>query len=218
MHVYLDDSGDGGFKFGQGSSSHLVMAACVFRDPAHITAAAGLIEECSRHNRQTREFKYSKTKDRVKDCFFRCIGPAKFDVRAIVIDKRQIYSDHLRDHPSALKSYAIRMLMTKNFGQIRGAKLFIDGQDTRAFAMQDGAYLMRMVNREAPGTLTDVRHVESSSSRPIQLADMVAGAINRRVRTDRPSSPTHLTTFVRRTYQPRGTIWHFRPRPELFED
>ncbi|MDN3443752.1 DUF3800 domain-containing protein [Microbacterium sp. APC 3901] len=218
MHVYLDDSGDGGFKFGQGSTSHLVMAACVFRDPAHITAAAELIEECSRHNRQTREFKYSKTKDRVKDCFFRCIAPASFDVRAIIIDKRTIYSDHLRDNPSALKSFAIRMLMTKNHGYIRQAKLFIDGQDTRAFGMQDSAYLLRMVNRESPGTLTDVRHVDSSASRPIQLADMIAGAINRRVRTDRPSSAAHLGTFVRRTYQPHGTYWHFRGRDPILED
>lgn len=213
--MYLDDSGDGGFKFGQGSTSHLVMAASIFRDPEHITAAADLIEQCSRHNRQTREFKYSKTKDRVKDCFFRCITPATFDVRTIIIEKRLIYSDHLRSHPAALKSYAIRMLMTKNHGQIRDAKLFIDGQDTRAFGMQDSDYLMRIVNRESPGTLSEIRHVDSSVSRPIQLADMVAGAINRRVRTDRPSSAAHLTTFARRTYQPRGSYWHFRPRPEL---
>lgn len=215
MHVYLDDSGCGGFKFGQGSTSHLVMAACVFREPAHIADFAQRAVECAAHNRLNSEFKYSSTKDRVKDCFFGCIAPSSFDVRAIIIDKRLIYSDHLRKSPAALKSYAIRMLLTKNFGQITNAKIFIDGQDTKAFGMEDSAYLMRMVNREAPGTIAQVKHVDSKSSRPVQLADMVAGAINRAVRTHKPSSPLHLNTFRSRTYQPRGTYWHFRPRPEV---
>ena len=35
----IDDSGDGGFKVGEGSTSHLIMAACVFRDPRQIEVA-----------------------------------------------------------------------------------------------------------------------------------------------------------------------------------
>lgn len=215
MHVYIDDSGDGGFKFGQGSTSHLVMAACIFREPEHISELVHLIEGCAEKNRTAKEFKYSDTKARISDCFFDCISPAKFNVRAIIIDKSQIYSDKLRSSPSALKSYAIRMLLTKNYGQIQSAKVFIDGQDTKAFGIQDTEYLMRMVNRESPQTISQVRHVDSKSSRPIQLADMVAGAINRSVRTHRPSSSVHVDTFRPRTFQPRGSYWFFKPRPEL---
>lgn len=210
MHVYIDDSGDGGFKFGQGSTSHLVMAACVFREPGHISDAVELIEECASHNRMSREFKYSDTKDRIKDCFFGCISPARFDIRTIIIDKKIIYSEKLRESPSALKSYAIRQLLTRNYGQIRDAKIFIDGQDTRAFGMEDSAYLVRMVNRESPGTIAQVRHVDSKTSRPIQLADMVAGAINRAVRTHRPSSTKHIETIRSRAFQPRGTYWFYK--------
>lgn len=210
MHVYLDDSGDGGFKFNQGSTSHLVMAACVFRTPTDIAETVEFIEGCAEHNRMTREFKYSDTRDRIKSCFFRCIAPAQFDVRTIIIDKSLIYSELLRSSPSALKSYAIRMLLTKNYGQIRDAKVFIDAQDTKAFGVEDSSYLMRMVNRESPGTISQVRHLDSTTSRPIQLADMIAGAVNRAVRTHRPNSPAHLDTFRRRTWQPRGTYWYFR--------
>lgn len=186
------------------------MAACVFRDPGHITDAAELIEGCAVQNRMSREFKYSDTKDRIKDCFFGCIAPAQFVIRTIIIDKKLIYSPKLRESPSALKSYAIRQLLTKNYEQIRDAKIFIDGQDTRAFGMEDSAYLTRMVNRESPGTIAQVRHVDSKSSRPIQLADMVAGAINRAVRTHRPSSTKHVETIRARAFQPRGTYWFYK--------
>lgn len=210
VHVYLDDSGDGGFKFGSGSSSHLVMAACVFHSPEDLSAAVQMIEDCASRNRLSREFKYSRTADRFKDCFFSCVAPATFSVRAIIIDKSIIYSEKLRSSPSALKSYAIRQLLTRNYGQLRDAKIFIDGQDTKAFGMEDSAYLMRMVNREQPGTISQVRHVDSNASRPIQLADMIAGAINCSVRTHRPSSDRHVQTFRPRTFQPRGTYWFYK--------
>lgn len=158
----------------------------------------------------TQEFKYSATKDRIKDCFFGCIGPAEFRVRTIIINKSMLYSEKLRSSPPALKSFAIRMLLTKNFGQIQDAKVFIDGQDTRAFGVEDSAYLMRVVNREAPRTISQVRHVDSKTSRPIQLADMVAGAINRAVRTHRPSSSKHVAMFHHRTYQPEGSYWFYK--------
>lgn len=210
MHVYIDDSGDGGFKFGQGSTSHLVMAACVFRDPDHITDVVARIDACASRNRVAPEFHYSETKRRIADCFFECIGPAKFHVRAIVIDKKLVYSEHLRSSPSALKSFAIRMLLTKNWGEIKGAKIFIDGEDTKAFGVKDGEYLKRMVNRESPGTIADVRFVASETSRPIQLADMIAGAINRANRTHRPADPRHYQTFASRAWQPRGQLWFWK--------
>lgn len=186
------------------------MAACVFREPEHIGEAVRLIESCAVRNHRHREFRYSATKERVRDCFFECIAPATFDVRTIIIKKSLIYSSHLRSSPSAFKSYAIRQLLTKNHGQIRGAKIFIDGQDTKAFGVEDAAYLTRMVNREAPGTISHVRHLDSSISRPIQLADMVAGAINRAVRTHRPSSTKHVVTFRHRAFQPRGNYWFYK--------
>lgn len=210
MHVYIDDSGCGGFRFGQGSTSHLVMAACVFRHTEHIRQVDELIQACAEENRLRREFKYSDVADRARDSFFECIKPAQFHVRAIVINKSHIYSEKLRASPAALKSYAIRQLLTKNYGQISGAKVFIDGKDTKAFGIEDAQYLPRMVNRESPGTIAEIRHVDSRGSRPIQLADMVAGSIHRAFRTDRPANNRHLDTFRHRAWQPKGTLWFYK--------
>lgn len=217
VHVYIDDSGDGGYKFGRGSTSHLVMAACVFRHPGDIRHVVQLIDGCASNRRMTKEFKYSERSEQTRDLFFEVIAPAKFHVRTIIIDKSTIYSEKLRESPQALKSFAIRMLLTKNYGQIRGAKVFIDGDDTKAFGVGDGDYLIRMVNGESPGTISEVRHMNSLASRPIQLADMVAGAVLRAVRTDQPNSSAHLETFKRRLFQPEGSYWFFKTSRQIFD-
>lgn len=210
MHIFIDDSGDGGFKFGSGSSSHLIMAACVFRDPLEIERLSASMKNCAALNGIRTEFKYAKTKERAKDCFFDCTADIRYHIRAICIDKSKIYSGKLRGSPSALKSYAIRQLLSKGFGTIYNAKVVIDGQDTKAFGIDDHAYLMDMANRGRPGTLAKVAWADSKQNVGIQLADMVAGAINRGVRTHKPSDPRHLQLLRPRTYQPNGTLWHFK--------
>ena len=210
VHIFIDDSGDGGFKFGSGSSSHLVMAACVFPDPAQIELLKSRMLRCAAQNGVKTEFKYSKTKERTKDCFFECTDDVVFHVRAICIDKSLITSSLLRESPSALKSYAIRLLLSKGFGNIRDAKVVIDGQDTKAFGIPDQAYLMNMANREQPGTIRRVEWADSKQNVGVQLADMVAGAINRGIRTHKPKDLKHLRVIGRRTVGPAGTLWHFK--------
>lgn len=185
------------------------MAACVFRDPAQIELLASATDECRDQVRHYREFKYSATSRKVKNSFFDVIGPVRFAVRAIVVDKAKITSPKLRTSPPALKSFAIRMLLTKNFGQIRDAKVVIDGQDTGAFDISDENYLLKMVNGESPGTIAAVKFDDSRRNIGLQLADMVAGAINCGVRTHKQSDATDLKLVRPRTYQPAGTLWHF---------
>lgn len=210
MHVYVDDSGDGGFKLDAGSSSHLVMAAVVFRDPGEIRRLADQVEQVRERFGTTREFKYSATSKKVKDAYFEAIEPVDFRVRAICIDKRKIFSETLRTDPSRFKSYAIRMLLTKNYGQISNAKVFIDGQDTKGFEVSDEQYFMRMVNRETPGTISAVRFTDSKDSAPIQLADMVAGAIRCGSLHGDACKPKHLHMIRPRTWHPQGTLWYFQ--------
>ncbi|MFF5791118.1 DUF3800 domain-containing protein [Paeniglutamicibacter sp. NPDC012692] len=210
MHIFIDDSGDGGFKFESGSSSHLVMAACVFKDPLEIQKLKACVSGCATQNRHRNEFKYSKTKERLKDCFFECTSDIDYSIRAIHIDKKNIWAPKYRSSPSALKNLAISQLLSHGFGHIRDAKVVIDGQDTKAFGIQDHQYIMRVANNGAPGTLSQVTFADSKNNAGIQLADMVAGAINRAVRSGKPSDPKHLDILRPRTYQPHGTLWGFR--------
>lgn len=210
MHVFVDDSGCGGFKLEAGSSSHLVMAACVFRDPKEIEHLASRIEACRQKCRHRGEFKYSKGRKSDRDDFFEHIEPVDFAIRAIVFDKSKVWSEVLRGSSSKFKSYAIRMLLSKSHGQVQNAKLVIDGQDIRGFGVSDEAYLMKKVNEEASGTLHSVRFGDSKQNAGLQLADMVAGAIRSAHMTNGDRDDTHLKLIRSRTYQPRGTLWRFQ--------
>ncbi|MFK4789848.1 DUF3800 domain-containing protein [Microbacterium sp. ZW T5_56] len=210
MHVFIDDSGDPGFDFAGGSTRYLVMAACVFAEPLHIEHAADCIRECAQRNRMRREFKYSKTRDRIRTCFFECTDRATYSVRSIVIDKTRIWSRHLRENPSDLKSYAIKQLLTHNAGTIRQAKVVVDGQDSRPFNMTDRRYFQANVNRDAPGTVRAVEFANSAQSLPVQLADMTAGAIHRFVREDEKHNAAHFEVFRHRTWaRAGGSMWRF---------
>lgn len=210
MHVFIDDSGCGGFKFDQGSTTHLIMAACVFPDPTQIEVLKAASESCAAMHRRNREFKYNKTKDAQRDCYFNCTAHARFNLRAIYADKRKIHSDKLQEGNS-IKAYLIRMLLTKNFGQIRNARIVIDGKDTQGFDIPDEMYLLKMVNRESPKTIHSVKFRDSKIDRGLQAADMAAGAIGRAVQ-DGPKSrkdPKHLAMIRSRSFQPLGTLWNF---------
>lgn len=211
MHVYIDDSGDAGFKFDAGSSRFLVMAACVFADPTHIEHVAGCIRECRDKNRQRREFKYQGTRKGIKACFFECTDSAQYAVRAIAIDKMAIYSPKLRTSPTELKSYAIYQLLTHHDGTIRDAKIVVDGQESKPFGMSDRRYFRENVNRRISGTVREVEFVDSKQSLPVQLADMTAGAISRHVREDEKHDSTNFNAFAKRTWRRNGgSLWRFR--------
>lgn len=211
MHVFIDDSGDAGFKFGSGSSRYLVMAAAIFPDPQRIEALAADIAAYRAQCRHTREFKHNKTKDRVRAGYLDVVAPHPFYVRAIVMDKTLLHSEKLRSKGNTLKAYAIRQLLTKNFGMIRDAKVVIDGDDLRGFDVPDEHYLMRMVNQNAPGTIRQVRFDDSKRNEGLQLADMMAGCIYHREVGAKPTAQTDFEKMCFKTWQRNGgTIWRYR--------
>lgn len=210
MHVFIDDSGDGGFKVGHGSTSHLVMAACVFREPKQLEELKRITEACQAKHRFGREVKFNKTKDAFKNDYFEAIRTLQFVVRAISIDKSLVYSGHLRSSPAAFKSHAIRQLLTHTGGTIHRAKVVVDGQDTKAFGIPDRAYLLRMANKNNIETLREVEFADSRANVGLQLADMAAGAINAAKRTHRPSNDKYLRMLDDRFPYPEGSLWNFR--------
>lgn len=210
MHVYIDDSGDAGFNFAGGSSRFMIMAACLFFVPEDIEQAADCIRRCRDRNRQRREFKYSKTRDGIRDCFFECTERCRYAVRTIVVDKTKIQSSHLRSNPADFKSHVIYQLLTHHDGNIEDAKIVVDGQDSKPFGMSDLRYFRNNVNLKAPGTVRTVEFVDSKNSLPVQLADMTAGAVHRFVRDDAKRDERHFERFRRRTWRGSGgSLWRF---------
>ncbi|WP_141750267.1 MULTISPECIES: DUF3800 domain-containing protein [unclassified Brevibacterium] len=209
MWVFIDDSGDPGMQLNKGSSRYIVMSACIFRDPKQIENLKSISEQCAAKRSHRVEFKYNNTKDKTKRLYFDLIKSLDFAVRAIYADKELIHSPKLRNNGNALKSYLIKMLLERNWGQITNAKIIIDGNDLAAFDIPDNQYLMGLVNRDVPGTVHSVKFDDSKVNRGIQLADMTAGAIGRHLMNAKANPSRDFDTFRSRTWRPEGTYWNF---------
>lgn len=183
MLVFLDDSGDPGFKVKKGSSPCFVIALVIFNDHLEAEACAVEIKRLRRELGLSDqfEFKFSKCSRDFRSRFLSRVAPFDFSVRAIIMRKSAIYSQELRESKDNFYQYSIRMVLQHSFGTIRRARLKMDGHEDREFRRQLLAYLRKQLRVDQDGIpiLEDLRIVDSQNSVLIQLADMVAGTIRR---------------------------------------
>lgn len=181
MFVYLDESGDTGFRFRQGSSTHFVIALVMIDDPIPLHEAIDQLRNELGLPRE-KEFKFSQMRDHTKESFFRAVRPFPFRVRCLVVDKTRLISPNLRDKMT-FYNFLVKMVLQNDFGTIRNATLVIDEsvQDKQKQA-HFASYLRKQLNpvdrRQERRIKTVVFH-KSHTDNLIQLADMVAGAIAR---------------------------------------
>ena len=193
MLIFIDDSGDPGFKVAKGSTEYFIICLVIFDDPLEAEETALKIKKLRRELNLSDnfEFKFNKCRKEFRCQFLDVIRSSKFRVRAIVMDKSKIYGEELRRSRESFYGYAIKMVLKHHSGTIRNAKLRLDGHGNRKFKQAFNTYLRKELNSQANGTekvFLDLKFVDSKRNVLIQLADMVAGTINRkynRSKTDR---------------------------------
>lgn len=203
MLIFIDESGDAGFKLTKGSSPHFVVAMVAFQDREQAIRAGTAIDDLAARLRFRQEFKFSKSRSEVRDEFFRTVLPFDFCVRSVVVRKELIYSAHLRTDKEAFYSFFVKSMLTFDNGLLAQAKVVIDGSGERAFRQELGSYLRRYTG---PGAVNKITFSDSSRDRLVQLADMCAGAIGRAQRKDRDDARRWLEVLGPKIQN----IWHFR--------
>ncbi len=182
MLIYIDESGDAGFKTNQGSSKCLVVCLVCFNSQA-------LAEEATQAIQTVRselgwpshvEFKFSKTKHEIREKFLRAVAGIPFEICAIVMQKDLIRSEHLRSNKDDFYRYTVKHGLGSATSLIEGADIFIDGSGDRVFKKEFSAYLRKEFSPANGASFNSFRFVkESENNQLIQLADMCAGAIGR---------------------------------------
>src|SRR5258708_7730802 len=129
MIIFIDESGDSGFKFAKGSSTYFVIALILFEDDLDAEETALCIKKLRRslNKPDTFEFKFNKCNRKFRELFFETIKKSKFTFRAIVFDKESIYSSYLRNNKDSFYNFALRMVLEHNSKTIRDAKIRLDG-------------------------------------------------------------------------------------------
>ncbi|MFH1563498.1 MAG: DUF3800 domain-containing protein [Nitrospirota bacterium] len=181
MLVFLDDSGDPGFKIGKGSSNVFVIALIIFDDNLEAEETAIKIKRLRREiGKDDRfEFKFNKCSQVLRCHFLSTIADCRFRVRALVMRKDRIYGEELRKSKESFYAYTVKMVLKHSNDTIRDAKLKIDGHGERKFRREFLVYLRQELNNSERKTILDLKFVDSKENVLIQLADMVAGAIHR---------------------------------------
>lgn len=181
MLVFIDDSGDTGFKINKGSTENFVISLVVFNDNLEAEKTAVAIKELRRKLKfpDDVEFKFNKSNKKIREKFLYTINSFNFKIRSLVVDKHKIRSDELKNNKESFYGYFIKMALKYNNDSIYEAKIKIDGSGDRIFRRSFLTYLRRELNSKQRKVIKNCKLVDSKGNVLIQMADMVAGSIRR---------------------------------------
>ena len=190
MLVFIDDSGDPGFKLSKGSSLFFVISAVIFNDNLEAEKTALSIKELRRElfRRDDVEFKFNKSKKIIRLKFLENIKNYKFRVRCLVVEKKILRSPELKGNKNSFYGYTIKTMLKYSNDTILDAKIRIDGSGDRIFRKNFISYLRKELNGKDRKILKNCKFVDSKSDVLIQVADMVAGAIHRSYQNNKVDS------------------------------
>ena len=181
MIVFIDDSGDAGFKIDKGSSRYFIISLVIFDDELEAEKTAIAIKELRRDLRfpDNTEFRFCKTSKKVREQFLKTVNQFSFRVRCVVIDKTIIRSEELKSNKNSFYGYAIKTVLKYNNNSVMNAKIKIDGSGDRVFRKSFLSYLRRQLNSHNRCIVKNCKLIDSKNNVLIQLADMVVGSIHR---------------------------------------
>lgn len=177
--IFIDDSGDPGFRLKQGSSQVFVIALVIFNDYLEAEKASLAIKELRRKLKVSDyyEFKFNKTNRKFRNEFFTAVKDFKFRIRAIASEKQVIHSPRLRSEKEDFYNYTIMQVLKNNGGKIQNAKLRFDKRGEKSIRNQLRVYLSNRLDNKNSKIFHDLKFVDSRQNTLIQLADMAAGSI-----------------------------------------
>ncbi|MBP1806447.1 DUF3800 domain-containing protein [Rubellimicrobium aerolatum] len=205
MLVFIDESGDPGFKIEKGSSPIFVMSMVIFDQSADAAEAQATVSALRSRLRVQPEFKFNKLDNVRRDAFFEAVAPLAFRTRSIVVQKDLIYSTALQTATETFYKFFIRKMMERDGGALIGAKVVIDGSGDRQFKRSFRSYLRKHLDVDS---VREIDLKDSLKDPLLQLADMCVGAIARSYRTDRADSNRWMSQLKR--HRKIENVWKFR--------
>ena len=196
MLVFIDDSGDPSFSINKGATKAFVIACVIFEDELEAEKVAVKLKEFRRKLELSDkfEFKFNKCRKDIREDFLKTTLPFSYKVRAIVMQKEDIYSPELHRSKESFYSYAIKSVLKHSRGTIRNAKIRLDGHGDRIFRNKLTIYLRRELNTKGKNKIiNNFRLVDSSQNILIQMADMIAGSIRRKYDSTKTDSGNYYT-------------------------
>lgn len=189
--VFIDDSGDPGFK-GSASSSNFVMSAALFMEPKVATLVNNTIAEYRRHLgwRDDYEFKFSKIRKDIIIDLLQTVAKYDFQIYAVYVDKSNFQNVAQIIDNKKLYNWATKELLA--IMPLSGAKIKIDGKYNKEYKLRIKSYMRRELNLDTY-KIAQFSVQDSKRDNLIQLADLIAGSINRYLQPQKTDSRDYIS-------------------------
>ncbi len=182
MLVFIDESGDPGFKFTQGSSRFFSIALVIFEDDDDAIACDRRIDLLHKETGWRSEFHFKRNPDHIREAFLRAVIPYNFFYYGIVIDKeRQKQLEQEFPTRESFYRYVCGLVLESAKEKLREATVIIDASGAKEFGNALARDLRRKMNTTDIRRIGKLKMQRSHSNNLIQLADYIAGIINRSV-------------------------------------
>ena len=179
--LFMDESGDQGFKFDRGSSRFFVLCLVIFDETKNAEKTSSKIQSLRQELKLPAkfEFKFSTgTTNKIKEKFLKSLKSEKFFYRAVVIDKKKL----LKTRPESMQE--VIYLLASEILFLRGRQLtqitLVLDRINRQFLRKMDFFLKRRLNTRLSKIIKKVKADNSANNNLLQLADMICGAIFRK--------------------------------------
>jgi len=176
MIIFIDESGDPGFKTEKDSSPFLVISLLIFDNEEDSVETSQLIEAYRKKIKYTSsyEFKFRKTRKKIIVGLLESVKHCKFRIRSVILDKSQVkLSKEIRN--KALYYGLLIMVLEKYLDSQQDIKVRLDGIAERELRNAGRTYLRNHLKERR----IDFKLVDSKNDSLIQLADILVGSIRR---------------------------------------
>lgn len=190
--VFIDDSGDPGFR--GATSSNFIMASAVFASAEVATELNNLIGSFreSLGWQEEAEFKFRKTNKQIIKTLLEAVSKYDFEIYAVYVDKNTFAKMLPVFDEEKLYNWTVKELLKTI--PLNNASVIIDGRSTKEHKLRIASYLRHEINANEH-KIMDIKTRDSVKDNLIQLADLIAGAVNRSMQKDKTDSKIYLNAI-----------------------
>lgn len=193
MRIFIDESGDLGFDFSRGASSHFTITAIVINDrytrdlekAVSRTIKNKINISKKKKKKSISELKGSGTDLAVKQYFWRQVEVIPFSLYSITINKERVYAD-LQRKSERLYNFLARMLIDQiPLDSANNVLVHIDRSKGKHGRAEFNQYIQSNIeSRISPSIPSRIYHMDSKESKGVQAADMFAWGFLRKYRNN----------------------------------
>jgi hypothetical protein len=169
MFLFVDESGDPGLI--GSSTKYFILSVVIFYSIADLQETQSKITEFIKAENLRSELHFVKTHKNIRNKFFNFIKDAKFQVKAVCVNKEEIYKEN-ESGTNGLHDFILKMLLD-SLKIDEEMVIVLDGKSNKILQSKLRNYLKLNTKLR----IKKLKVVDSREDILLQLADMVASAI-----------------------------------------